>query len=86
MKFKTLMTINVKVGVRHRVHKHPMSEDLTPSNEVTCPVCGKPMTLQIIRRAFTENLYAFQCKSCGLLMTEPESSTTPAIVPDSTPF
>jgi hypothetical protein len=28
-------------------------------------------------------LYAFECKPCGLSMTEPESSTSPAIVPDS---
>jgi hypothetical protein len=58
-----------------------MSQDPTPSNEVACPVCGQPMTLQIIRRAFAENLYAFECKPCGLSMTDPESSTTnPAIV------
>jgi hypothetical protein len=44
------------------------------------------MTFQIIRRAFAENLYAFECKPCGLSMTESESSTTPAIVPDSTPL
>jgi hypothetical protein len=74
--------IRVKVGQRHRVHKYLMSEDLTLSNEVPCPVCGSPMTLQIIRRAFAENLYAFECKPCGLSMTEPESSTIPAIVAD----
>lgn len=61
-------------------------EDLGPSNEVRCPVCGRPMTLQIIRRVFAENLYAFECKLCGLSMTEPESSTTPTVVPDSIPF
>jgi hypothetical protein len=43
------------------------------------------MTFQIIRRAFAENLHAFECKPCGLSMTDSESSTTPAIVPDSTP-
>jgi hypothetical protein len=63
-----------------------MSEDFIPSNEVACPVCGRPMTFQIIGRAFTEDLYAFECKPCGLSMTEPESSTTPAIVPGRTPF
>jgi hypothetical protein len=63
-----------------------MSEDFIPSNEVACPVCGRPMTFQIISRAFTEDLYAFECKPCGLSMTEPESSTTPAIVPGRTPF
>jgi hypothetical protein len=78
--------ICVKVALRHRVHKAPMSEDFTPSNEVACPICGRPMTFQIIRRAFTEDLYAFECTPCGLSMTEPESSTTPAIVPESTPF
>jgi hypothetical protein len=80
------MLIRVKVGLRHHVHRYPMSEDLTLSNEVACPVCGRPTTLQIIRRAFAENLYAFECKPCGLSMTEPENSTTPAIVRDSTPF
>jgi transcription initiation factor IIE alpha subunit len=79
--------IRVKAAFRQQVHKALMSEDFTPSNEViTCPVCGRPMTFQIIRRAFAENLHAFECKPCGLSMTEPESSTIPAIVPDSTPF
>jgi hypothetical protein len=78
--------IRIKVVLRHRVHKASMSEDFTPSNEVACPVCGRPMTFQIIRRAFAENLYAFECKPCGLSMTAPESSTTPAIVSGSTPF
>jgi hypothetical protein len=63
-----------------------MSEDFTPGNEVVCPVRGRPMTFQIITRAFAGNLYAFECKPCGLSMTEPESSTTRAIVPGSTPF
>jgi hypothetical protein len=57
-----------------------MSEDFTPSNEVGCPVCGRPMALQIIRRPFAENVRAFECKPCGLSMTEPESSAKPAIV------
>ena len=63
-----------------------MNEDFTPGSEVACPVCGRPMTFQIIRRAFAENLYVFECKPCGLSVTEPESSTTPAIVQDSIPF
>jgi hypothetical protein len=64
--------IRVKVALRRRVHKAPMSEDFIPSNEVACPVCGRPMTLQIIRRAFAENLYAFECRPCGLSMTNSE--------------
>src|SRR5215470_15787738 len=84
--FCLLCLIGVNVAPRHRVHKHPMSEDLTPSNEVACPICGRPMTLQIIRRAFAENLYSFECKPCGLSMTEPESSTTLSVVPNRTPF
>jgi hypothetical protein len=78
--------IRVKVALCHPVHKALMSEDYTPSNEVACPICGRPMTFQIIRRPFTESLYAFDCKPCGLSMTAPESSTSPAIVPGSTPF
>jgi hypothetical protein len=77
--------IRVKVALLHRVHKAPMSENVMPTNDVVCPICGRPMALQIIRRAFAENLYAFECKPCGLSMTESESSTTPAIVSDSTP-
>jgi hypothetical protein len=57
-----------------------MSED---PNDLACPVYGRPMTSQIIRRAFAEHLYAFECKPCGLSMTKSESSTSPAIVPDS---
>jgi hypothetical protein len=72
--------IHVKARVRYRVHKLVMSEDFTPSNEVGCPVCGRPMALQIIRRPFAENVRAFECKPCGLSMTEPESSSKPAIV------
>jgi hypothetical protein len=60
-----------------------MSEDPIPSNEVACPVCGRPMTSRIISRAFAEHLYTFECKRCGLLMTQPESSAPPAMVPDS---
>jgi hypothetical protein len=71
--------IHVKARVRDRVHKYAMIEDLTP-NEVACPICGRPMTLQIIRRAFAENLYAFECKPCGLSMTEPEKLDSHAIV------
>jgi hypothetical protein len=78
--------IRVKVALHHRVHKAPMSEHLTPRNEVACPVCGTPMIFQIIRRAFAEDLYGFECQPCGLSMTEPESSATPAIVPGSTSF
>jgi uncharacterized protein (DUF983 family) len=63
-----------------------MSQHLTPGNEVACPVCGTPMIFQIIRRAFAEGLYAFECKPCGLSMTEPENSAAPVIVPDSTSF
>jgi hypothetical protein len=57
-----------------------MSDDFTPSNEVGCAVCGRPMTRQIIRLPFAENVRAFECKPCGLSMTEPESSAKPAIV------
>jgi hypothetical protein len=57
-----------------------MSEDFTPSNEIGCPVCSRPMTLQIMRRPFAEDVRAFECKPCGLSMTDPESSTKPAIV------
>ncbi len=49
-----------------------------PTNEVACPVCGRPMTLlHIIRRAFGENLNVFQCKPCRFSMTEPVTWTTP---------
>jgi predicted RNA-binding Zn-ribbon protein involved in translation (DUF1610 family) len=55
-----------------------MSEDVTPTNEVICPVCGRPMILlYIIRRAFAENLNVFQCKPCGFSTTEPVSWTIP---------
>jgi hypothetical protein len=64
--------IRIKVGLRHRLHKYPMRDDLTSNNEVACPICGRPLTLLIIRRAFAENLYAFECKPCQLSMTEPE--------------
>src|SRR5262245_26294557 len=53
--------IHVKARARQRVHECAMIEDLTP-NEVACPICGRPMTLQIIRRTFAESLYAFECK------------------------
>jgi hypothetical protein len=70
--------INIKDGVRGYVHKLHMSENLTPTNEVICPVCGQPMNLlHTIRRAFGENLNVFKCKPCGFSMTEPVSWTTP---------
>jgi hypothetical protein len=75
--------IRVKVGLRHRMYKYLMSEDLT-ADEVACPICNRPMSLRIIRRAFAKNLYTFECKPCGLSMTEPESTTSPSIIPDDT--
>jgi predicted RNA-binding Zn-ribbon protein involved in translation (DUF1610 family) len=71
--------IRVKAGVRHRVHRYAMSEDPTFTNEVFCPVCGRPMILlHTIRRAFAENLNVFKCKPCGFSTTEPVSWTTPS--------
>jgi predicted RNA-binding Zn-ribbon protein involved in translation (DUF1610 family) len=59
------------------VHKCAMSEDHTSTNEVICPVCGRPMLLpHTISRAFGENLNVFKC-GCGFSMTEPVSWTTP---------
>jgi hypothetical protein len=55
-----------------------MSQDSTFTNEVICPVCGRPMTLlRTIRRAFAENLNVFKCKPCGFSTTEPVSWATP---------
>jgi predicted RNA-binding Zn-ribbon protein involved in translation (DUF1610 family) len=57
-----------------------MNEEVTLTNEVICPVCGRPMTLlHTIRRAFGENLNVFKCKSCGFSMTEPVSKDHPTI-------
>jgi predicted RNA-binding Zn-ribbon protein involved in translation (DUF1610 family) len=65
----------VKAGVHHRVYKYSMSEDAT--NEVICPVCGRPMILlHTIRRAFAENLNVFKCKPCGFSTAEPVGWTT----------
>jgi predicted RNA-binding Zn-ribbon protein involved in translation (DUF1610 family) len=70
--------IHIKARVRHRVHKCSMSEDSTFTNEVICPVCGRPMILlRTIRRAFAENLNVFKCKPCGFSTTEPVSWATP---------
>jgi hypothetical protein len=56
-----------------------MNKDATPTtNEVICPVCGRPMTLpHTIRRAFGENLNVFKCRPCGFSTTELVSWTTP---------
>jgi C4-type Zn-finger protein len=55
-----------------------MSENVTPENEVICPVCGQEMTfLATIRRVFGEELKAFQCRPCGFSTTEPASWTKP---------
>jgi predicted RNA-binding Zn-ribbon protein involved in translation (DUF1610 family) len=36
------------------------------TDEVICPVCGRSMILlQMIRRAFGENLNLFECTPCG---------------------
>jgi predicted RNA-binding Zn-ribbon protein involved in translation (DUF1610 family) len=54
-----------------------MSENLTSTNEVICPVCGRPMILlHTIRRAFAENLNVFKCEPCGFSTAEPVSWTT----------
>src|SRR5215469_16395840 len=72
------MLIRVNAGGRHRVHKYTMSENLTYTNEVICPVCGRPMILlHTIRRAFADDLNVFKCKPCGFSMTEPVSWTRP---------
>ena len=45
--------ICVMAGIRLRIHRCRMSEDITPINPVICPVCVRPMTLvYTIRRAF----------------------------------
>jgi hypothetical protein len=56
--------ICIKAGTRRCIHTYTMSKDVTPTtNEVICPVCGRPMTLlHTIRRAFGENLNVFKCK------------------------
>jgi len=55
-----------------------MNENVTPANEVICPVCGREMIfLTMIRRAFIEELNVFQCKPCGFSTTEPASWTKP---------
>jgi predicted RNA-binding Zn-ribbon protein involved in translation (DUF1610 family) len=70
--------IRLKVGVRNCVHKYVMNKTLTLTNEVICPVCGRPMILlHTIRRVFGEHLNVFKCKPCGFSMTEPVSWTTP---------
>lgn len=47
------------------------------TDKVTCPACGRSMTLlYTIRRAFAENLNVFKCR-CGLTLAKPESKTTP---------
>jgi C4-type Zn-finger protein len=57
-----------------------MSEDITPTNEIICPICGRPMTLvRTIKRAFGENLYVFKCEPCGFSLTEPVSWTEPPL-------
>jgi predicted RNA-binding Zn-ribbon protein involved in translation (DUF1610 family) len=57
-----------------------MSKEITLTNEVVCPVCGRPMILlHVIRRAFAENLNVFQCKPCGFSTTEPVSWTIPSL-------
>jgi hypothetical protein len=58
-----------------------MSENLTFTNQVIYPICGRPMILLLrIRRAFAEDLNVFKCKPCGFSTTEPVSWTTPAVV------
>jgi hypothetical protein len=53
--------IRVKAGVRRCVHQYAMSENLTFTNEVICPVCGRPMILlRKIRRVFGDNLKRVQ--------------------------
>ncbi len=70
--------IDIKASGRYRVHTNKMSDGPTSTNEVICPVCGRPMVLlHTIRRAFAENLKVFKCKPCGFSTTEPASWTTP---------
>jgi predicted RNA-binding Zn-ribbon protein involved in translation (DUF1610 family) len=72
--------INIKGGVRDYVRKCVMSENLTSTNEVVCPVCGRPMiSLHTIRRDFAENLNVFKCQPCGFSTTEPVNCNTPQI-------
>ena len=48
-----------------------MSKNLAFTNEVVCPVCGRPMILlHTIRHAFGENLNVFKCEPCGFSTTE----------------
>jgi hypothetical protein len=69
-----------RFGNRRRlIHvKVAMSEDHSSTNEVICPVSGRPMILlHTIWRAFGENLNVFKCEPCGFSTTEPMSWTTP---------
>src|SRR5258708_6009258 len=69
--------IYVMAGTRHRIHRCG-EDDVTLTNEVMCPVCGRLMILlHTIRRAFAEDLNVFKCKPCGFSTTEPANWTTP---------
>jgi ribosomal protein S27E len=49
-----------------------MSEDVTPTNDVICPVCGQFMSLQYtVRRAFSVDLNVFQCEPCKISTAKP---------------
>jgi hypothetical protein len=72
----TTQLTRIKAGPRSCVYRYAMS-DVTPTDKVTCPACGRRMTLlYTIRRAFAENLNVFKCR-CGLTLAKPESKTTP---------
>jgi hypothetical protein len=76
--------MRVIVGTRHRIHgctiseDVTMNEDVTPANDVICPVCGRSMTLQYtVRRAFSADLNVFQCEPCKISTTKPVGRTSP---------
>jgi uncharacterized Zn finger protein len=43
---------------------------MSPSDELACPVCGRPMRLlTVIRRVPGEQTLVLQCRPCGLSTT-----------------
>lgn len=77
-RFFAYVLIRVKLHPGTECINAAMGEDSISSNEVACPVCSRPVTLQIIRRSFVESLYAFEFKPCGLSMIGSESSPPPS--------
>lgn len=48
-----------------------MTERYEPTLEVTCVVCGRPMTfLRTIGRAFADEVNVFECMPCRFSITQ----------------